>query len=393
MTGPSQEPNRRRMITGAAALAALAALLPEGAAAGRATDSALLPKLTDGRRWRLGYAETMPYGNYAGTLASIVTGLDALSWLTGAARMPYDAGQTDSQALWRWLSAQDLGPRLRFVADGWYGGLDQASAEPLLNRLESGGDIDLMIVMGTIAGRKLAVDRHAVPTLVFSTTNAVAAGIVTAAEKSGRDHVWAHVDPQRYQRQIRIFHEAFGFRRLGIAYEDSPAGRAIASIADAEALAGPLGYELVARNVRAPAGPDDQERYYADLAKAWSDLAGQVDAMYITFGRWSLDRFPELVRVFHERGIPTFSQLGPEEVAKGALMSVARSDFDGIGQFGASAIARVANGERLAGLRQIYFDTPTIAWNLAVAERMGYRPAISALLAADNIYTSLGAAP
>ena len=392
MRGSGQIVNRRRMIAGAGA-AVLGTLLPGGAGAGRATDNALLRKLTDGRHWRIGYAETMPYGNYAGTLASIVKGLDALSWLNGAARMPYDAGQTDSQALWRWVSAHDLGPRIRFVADGWYGGLDQAPAEPILQRLESGGDIDLMIVMGTIAGRKLAVDRHSVPTLVFSTTNAVAAGIVAAAEQSGRDHVWAHVDPQRYYRQLRIFHETFGFRRLGIAYENSPAGRAIASIADIEAMAGQLGYELVARHVQAPAGPDDQERYYADLAAAWSDLAQRVDAMYITFGRWSLDRFPALVRVFQERGIPTFSQLGPEEVAQGALMSVARGDFDGIGQFGASVIARLANGERLADMRQIYFDTPTIAWNLAVASRMGYRPAMSALLAADNIYTSLRAVP
>lgn len=385
-------PNRRRLIAGGGA-AVLGALLPGGASAGRATDNALLPKLTDGRHWRIGYAETMPYGNYAGTLASIVKGLDALSWLNGAARMPYDAGQSDSAALWRWLSTRDLGPRIRFVADGWYGGLDQASAEPILQRLESGGDIDLMIVMGTIAGRKLALDRHAVPTLVFSTTNAVAAGIVTAAERSGRNHVWAHVDPERYHRQIRIFHETFGFRRLGIAYENSPAGRAIASIADIEAMERQLGFDLVARHVQAPAGPDDQERYYADLAAAWGDLARQVDAMYITFGRWSLDRFPALVRIFQERGIPTFSQLGPEEVAQGALMSVARSDFDGIGQFGASVIARLANGEKLAEMRQIYFDTPTIAWNLSVANRMGYRPAMSALLAADNIYTSLGAVP
>ncbi|BAI74712.1 hypothetical protein AZL_b00490 (plasmid) [Azospirillum sp. B510] len=392
MSGPGPIVNRRQLIAGTAA-AVLAGGLPAAARAARATDNALLPKLTDARHWRIGYAETMPYGNYAGTLASIVKGLDALSWLSGAARMPYDAGQSDSEGLWRWLSSRDLGPRIRFVADGWYGGLDQAPAEPILRRLESGGDLDLMIVMGTIAGRKLAVDRHAVPTLVFSTTNAVAAGIVTAADLSGRDHVWAHVDPQRYHRQIRIFHETFGFRRLGIAYENSTAGRAIASIADIEAVAGQLGYELVARHVRAPAGPDDQERYYADLAAAWGDLAQRVDAMYITFGRWTLERFPALVRVFQERGIPTFSQLGPEEVAQGALMSVARSDFDGIGQFGASVIARLANGERLRDLRQIYFDTPTIAWNLAVADRMGYRPAMSALLAADNIYTSLGATP
>ncbi|PWC31487.1 hypothetical protein TSO352_31195 [Azospirillum sp. TSO35-2] len=381
---------RRSMLVGTATLTLAGAGGATPALARPSSDNALLPRLGDDRVWRIGYAESMPYGNYTGTLASLVQGLEALTWLRGGARMPYEAGQTDSQALWRWLSDHDLGARIRFVPDAWYGGLDHNPAEPILQRLESSRDIDLMIVMGTLAGQRIGVERHKVPTLVFSTTNAVAAGIIASVEDTGHDHIWAHVDPQRFQRQLRIFHETFRFRRLGVAFEDSSAGRAIASVTDVEAMARPLGYEVVANHVRAPAGPDDVERYYTDLADAWSDLATRVDAMYITYGRWSLDRFATLVRIFQDRGIPTFSQLGPEEVERGALMSVARADFEGIGHFGASVIARLINGEPLRRMPQTYFDTPTIAWNLAVAAKMNYRPAMSALLAADNIYTTIG---
>jgi ABC-type uncharacterized transport system substrate-binding protein len=384
---------RRGLMLGtASAMATGLTALPWRTAAA-AGNAGLLPRLTAERRWRIGYAETMPYGNYAATLAGVVRELESLSWLNGTDKLPYTAGQTDSATPWRWLAERDLGPNMQFVGDAWYGGLDQASAEPILQRLESSGDLDLMIVMGTIAGQKLASDRHRVPTLVFSASNAVAAKIITSVEDSGHDHIWAHVDPQRFQRQVQIFHETFHFTRLGVAFEDSPSGRAIASIKDVEATAGRLGCTLVERHVQAPAGADDVERYYRDVEKAWGELSREVEAMYITYGRWTPGRFARLVRVFQDLNIPTFSQLGPEEVSRGVLMSVARGGFEGIGHFGASVIARLANGEPLRWLPQLYFDTPTIAWNLGVAAKMNFRPALAALLAADDIYTSINTAP
>ena len=40
----------------------------------------------------------------------------------------------------------------------------------------------------------------------------------------------ARVQPERYQRQLRLFHEIVGFRKLGLVYEDSPSGRSYAAV-------------------------------------------------------------------------------------------------------------------------------------------------------------------
>lgn len=376
---------RRRWMGGALSAAGLWGLDTRSALA--LPLPALPPPLGKGRwRWRIGYAEAMPYGNYAATLAAILKALEGMGWVGDLSEMPFTPGQTDSAALWSWLSREDASPVLDFVPDAHVTNLNPASAAPLIGRLRDRRDLDLLIVMGTVAGIALANDTHRVPTLVFSSTNPVAAGIVASETDSGSDHVWAHLDPRRFQRQIAIFHKTFRFRRLGVAYEDSPAGRAIASLADIEAAAARIGFDLVRRPVRAPANDADQPRYEEDLGTAWRALSREAEAMYITYGRWSPSRLPELIRPFIDRRVPTFSQLGPEEVEKGALMSIARADMAGVGHVGATTMARILGGESPRRLPQVYFDTPSIAWNAATAAAIGYRIPFPALLAADALY-------
>lgn len=347
----------------------------------------LAPEARGGRRWRLAYAETMAYANYTATLAAMVQGLSRLGWLGDVSAMPFAPGDADSASLWSWLSRSAVDSSyLEFVADAFVTGLDRNPADALIERLRDSGDIDLLIVMGTVAGVKLATDAHPVPTLVFSATNPLSAGIVTSETDTGHDHIWAHLDPRRFNRQLAVFHRTFRFRRLGIAYEDSAVGRAIASLSDIEAAAEQMGFTLVRQDVRTPIGPYDQPRYERDLSAAWDALSRTADAAYITYGRWTPDRFSTLIQPFLDRHIPTFSQLGPEEVERGALMSIARANMAGIGQFGAMTIARALNGAPPRHLPQVYFDTPSIAWNLSTAAAVGYRIPFSALVAADAIY-------
>lgn len=374
---------RRGWMAGAAATG-LGALCPPAAVLAAPRP---LPSVRDvPRRWRIGYAESMPYGNYAATLAAILGELERMGWTGALTGMPYRQGQTDTAGLWSWLAARVGSPVLDFVPDAHATNLTPEGAAALVRRLQDPGDIDLMIVMGTVAGVALATDAHRVPVLTFSCTNPVAAGIVASEADTGRDHVWAHLDPRRFQRQLSIFHKTFQFRRLGIAYDDSPTGRAIASLPDIEATAKRIGFELVERHVRAPINHLDQYRYEVDLTAAWEALSREADAVYITYGRWPLDRFTALARPFLKQRIPTFSQLGPEEVERGALMSIARADMAGIGHFGAATLARVMAGEPLRHLPQVYFDTPSIAWNAATAAAIGYRIPFPALLAADSLH-------
>jgi len=81
-----------------------------------------------------------------------------------------------------------------------------------------------------------------------------------------------------------------------------------------------------------------------------------------------------------------FSQLGTEEVMAGALISVARADFSGVGEFGANNMIKILKGTSPRKLSQVFENIPHIALNLEVARKIGYKPPFEILLVADEIY-------
>ncbi len=357
-------------------------------------DAVPAPRNKAGQKWRIGYCESARFVNYAEHLYALVKGLTALGWLKGTEQLPYQPGQEDTRAMWNWLATHDLGPYLQFVGDAYYTydrldeGAKKRVTEKLVTRLRTRRDIDLMLAMGTVAGKLVADDRHQVPVTVFSTSNAVAAGIVQSIERSGREHVWAHMYVNRFRRQLEVFHDTFGFKRLGMVYEDSPAGRTMAALQDAESLARERNFKIVRAFVAD--NQTDKEQYFRETLAAYRRLATQVDAMYLTIypGSRKVDMLPELLEPFYQHHIPVFTQL-KLEVQYGALMSVADADFMGIGLFGAETIARILLGASPKNLPQAYESTPYIVLNLEAARKTGYKPPFDILLIADRLYRTI----
>ncbi len=387
-----------RSVRGWAGLAILAAsfaaAVPAAAVpAGEEADATLAPHPAKGRKWRIGYCETKTFINYASTLANLAWQMQEIGWLKGADGLVWTKEIKETRGMWDWLADHDLGPNVEFVKDAYWtfeGLKGEAVAklgDEIVARLNK-GDVDLLIAMGTDAGKAVANDKHKTPVLVFSTSNAVKAGIIKSVEDSGRDHLWAHMDPLRYKRQLEIFHDIFHFKRLGIAYEDSKGGRTFAAVDDVEAVAKERGFTVVRTFVKQPAG--DMEAFYRDLLAAHRALAPQVDAYY--FGLFigiEAERMPELFQPLYDRKVPVFSQQGAEDVKFGALMSVARANFKGIGRFGAETIARVLNGTPPRKLNQVFENSPNIVVNLEVARQIGYQPTFDILLSADELFQTV----
>ena len=346
-----------------------------------------------GGKWRIGYYEGGAYTDYQKTLLATVRGLMELGWIRKAHIEALESLSTHQ--VWHWLSTQAESRYLQFVSNAYYSAnwdndTRKKTTDVLLNRLTRKRDLDLMIAMGTWAGQDLGIGRHHVPTLVMSSTDPLAAGIIRSLEDSGLDHVHAHIDPNRYQRQMEIFHQIVQFRKLGIIYEDSVAGRSYAAIDVLEKVAEKCGFEIT----RCFAESDIPDVGLAEkkYIRCFEALADTADAVYVSaHGGVTADSIPKLVDVAIKHRMATFSQSGSQEVRYGLLMSLSPNSHRHVGLFEAAVIAKVLNGAKPRNLEQVFEEPSLLAINLKTAELIGFhnKLTLSVLASSDEFYQEI----
>jgi ABC-type uncharacterized transport system substrate-binding protein len=369
-----------------------AQLLGTNVLAAQGLSFSMEPVTNDGKKWRIAYYEGGPYIDYQQIFTETIRGLMHLGWIE-TTEIPHQKGD-DTKALWHWLATEAKSKYLEFPKDAYYSAdwvnkTRTDTVEKLMNRLTENKDIDMLIAMGTMAGQDFANDKHHTPTVVLSTSDPIASGIIKSVEDSGFTHVHATVDPKRYERQVRVFHEIISFKKLGMVYEDSVNGRSFAAIDLAEKVAQDRGFEIV-RCFSLDESIDDAQVRDESVKKCFNNLVGKVDAIYVTVqGGVNEKTLPELVRITNESHIPTFSQSGSSEVKYGLLLSISQAGFKYVGEFHAQTIAKIMNGAKPNQLPQLFEEPPKIAINLKTAEIVGFNPPIVLLGAADEIFNDI----
>lgn len=388
--GASFRASPAAVLASAALLAAALLVWPNVAPAASAAETG--PILKNGGKWRLGYMEGGTYGNYQPALKALVGGLERLGWVQAG-----DAFRTtlfpDEKSMWDWLARNARSDYVEFVPDAfWTANWDarqrSRNKDEAIARLSGSRDIDAMIAMGTWAGQDLATELHSTPVIVCQTSDAVRAGIVKSARYSGRPHVFALCDPTRYRRQVSLFHDVVGFRKLGVAFEDSPSGRVYAAIDDVADVCRERGVELVA--CHAVTNTPDPAQAVASYRACYERLAREADAVLITHSMAVTPRtMPELFKPLLDAKIPTFAQMGSEAVRRGALMSISQTDFTALGLFYAKTLAQVLRGASPGSLPQVFEDPPVLALNLETAKRIGFNPPSDILAESREVFTSI----
>ncbi|MCG8551200.1 MAG: ABC transporter substrate-binding protein [Desulfobacterales bacterium] len=349
------------------------------------------PSMNNGKKWRIGYFEGGEYINYPLNFLGIIKGLMDMGWMEKA-KIPDQSGEQTAQ-LWQWLANSTKSRYIEFVKDAHYTGnwdtpLIEKMVPQIISRLNNKKDIDLIIAAGTKAGLKLATNKHNVPTLVISTTDPLAAGIIESVEDSGFDHVHARVDPYRHERQIQLFHDIIGFNKLGIAYQNTEQGRSCAALDSVKKVADERGFKIV------PCFTTDEsanvKKDEASVKKCFAALGKSAGAIYVTTQNGvNADSIPELVDIANKYRIPTFTQSHSEQVKYGFLMSISRANFQYVGRFYARTMAKIFNGAKPRDIGQLFEDPPKIAINLKTAELIGYDPPVDVLSAADEIFEDI----
>ena len=349
------------------------------------------PKTNDGKKWRIGYYEGGEYIDYQKIFTETVRGLMKLGWIEYA-EIPEQKGE-QTRALWEWLSDHLKSDYIVFVKDAhytanWDDETRKRTADEIMARLNQKHDIDLLIAMGTWAGKDMANENHTVNTMVLSASDPIASGIIKSIDDSGYDHLHAQADPYRYERQLRVFHEIIPFKKLGIAYKDSEDGRSYAAIDVAEKLAKERNFEIVRCFTKSDIA--DVSEAEESVVQCFSQMAEKVDAIYVTVqGGVNSRSIPRLVKIANDNKVPTFSQSGSEEVKNGFFVSLSQAGFKYVGEFHAETFAKVFNGARPNQLDQLFQEPPKIAINLKTSEIIGFDPPVVLLGAADEIYRDI----
>ena len=340
------------------------------------------------KKWRIGYLQGGDYIDYKLTLIATIEGLIDLGWIP-----PFDINKIaglNTIEIWKWMAKENKSDYLSFVSDAFYDAEWNAdhrdkTAENLAKRIHNKGDIDLMIAMGTWAGQDLSKRSLKTNVLVMTASDPVASGIIKSPINSGSKYLHAHIDPSFFERQIRFFHDAIKFKKLGIIYEDSPAGRSYGGVESVERLTSELGFEIV--TCFAVSDIPEAQKREEEYLNCIDEIAPDIDALYVTVhGGVSENSLPVITARSMRHGIPTFSQAGSAEVELGLLMSLSRINFRKVGLFQAAIIANVFNGAKPGELVQVFEEPLNISFNIDTAVQIGFVPSADFIAAADILY-------
>jgi len=350
------------------------------------------PPAQAAKKWRIGYYEAGAYQVYPKTLIAIANGLAALGWIEPLT-VPPQENDRDTDKLWAWLAANTKSKYIEFKADAYYSynwnkELREQTKQTVIGRLKEGKDLDLMIAMGTWSGQDLANNEHSVPTIVCGTSDPVGSKIIKNEKDSGYEHVHAQVDPTRYIRQIEAFHDVFGFKKLGVAFQNTVTGRSYAAMGDIEKFSKERNFQIVECYTL----HGDTPEVMASVINCAKELVPKIDAFYLTQQTGvNKESLPQILAVMNANKIPIFSQGGPDEVRRGVLLSIAAPNFKALGKFHAETIAKIINGAKPSDLDQVFELPAKIAFNKAAARTIDLKDELYQLLlkTSDELYDKI----
>lgn len=270
---------------------------------------------------------------------------------------------------------------------------DKLVESPVFKNLiskESG--VDLIFCLGTFAGQAILKQKDFnIPVIVDSVSDPVGSGLSKAKEDSGYDFLTVRIDPDEYSRQIRLFHDVVGFKKLGVIYEDSVNGKSYAAIEEIEKVAKEKGFEIVRNHSAMADASDDKVKVAQEMyLKGLEEILPKIDALYlVTSAGTEMENINNIVGLINKYKVPTFAMEGSRYVKKGVLLGVSESELKMAGIYNAKKMSRILKGEQARKLDQIFINQPKIAINLKAAEIIGYDVPIDIIGSSDEIYNKI----
>lgn len=341
-------------------------------------------KRSDNKTFRIAVVASGEYWEFTDHLKGIINGLKTSGWIRQTCNVD---DCEDIADIYRLLSQEEYSnfisfPREYFINLEWGDRIHRADV--LFARQKP--DVDLIIGFGGVAGKLFTrFDSFDIPVLLEGITDPVGSGIVYSVSDSGRDFVTCRVDQTQYQRQIQLFHDFVGFKKLGLVYGNDEFGRLYSAVNDVELMSLKLGFDIVRNtNVKEVMSYNTVDLYLAAL----KDVCAKSDAVYIgaSTAVTEYNIMPQIVKILRESGIPSFALEGDIRVKDGVLMGVSSVEAEKIGLYNAGKIAAILYGHVPRLLSQEFTGVPSIVMNLDMATSIGIDVPLSTLATVDQLY-------
>lgn len=292
------------------------------------------------------------------------------------------------KALHAALAEKGWGDRVQFPADAHsinsWTTMGKAGTMRMAAQLMQRTDIDLVIGLGTEAAQALlACNNKRTPIVAMTLSDPIGSGVVHNAEDSGVDNLTTCVMPDQWLNMLRLFHTVVRFKKLGVLYEDTAAGRTYTSLEDARDVVREKG----ARLIEFP-----HLKRGASVSECKSGLEWLVtngaDAVYlpdIPCFDWTTDDPRPLLNYLREHRVAAFARTGLPLVQLGALMGAYDFELKPLGMFHAGQMISIFQGVQPRKLKMVMPDAVGLSLNLKTAKMMGRDLSPDVLVNADVI--------
>ena len=334
------------------------------------------------------------YRPYQQTLAATARGMEDQKLIANG-NVPVPQLSEDLAPMWNWLCANAAGQTIKFLPDGlysysWDDMMRSWTRDEIARRLKESHDVGMVLTMGSDAGRDMVELVKGGPVVSLSSTNPIVAGIVKSAEDSGRDNVHSMVEPDRYTRQAKIFHELFGYQRLGVPYIDKEVRQY--DIEGIKRVSKELGVKVFAQGyAHIQPKPEESFKNFFAVVRQMVEK-DKVQALLLPYFQCP----PELLDDFNDyialHRIPTFSMIGSHAVHDGVLLGLSEANTSEVGQFEAQVLRQIVDGVKPRAINQVYRPQPTLVVNLATAKRIGWHIPFELLSSISQVYKTQGEA-
>jgi ABC-type uncharacterized transport system substrate-binding protein len=342
----------------------------------------------EAKKWRIGYYEGGSYHEYNDTMRTLILGLMKVGLIEKKELTLYDFNSPFDMPYCLWLSENMVSDKLSIdlkdcYTARWDNKKREEIREELLNKLKN-KEIDLMLSLGTWAGKDLANNEHSVPTIVMSTTDPVKSKIIKSGEDSGFNHITARYDPERYPRQIRMFHRITDFKNVGVVYLDTPDGRIYSALDEFYSISNERNFKVTSCPITIE---DDVDITNTECISCFQKLLKEVDAIYVTSLTCEERIINKLVDMFNSHKTLSFALTTSEYVREGILMSISSdAGYISQGTYNADKILNILNGALPRSLNQKFADPIFIAINLDTANKIGFKVPFGIMSIASEIY-------